>query len=524
MLVFMERNILLLVMFNGTAGYRTTNVPLYILSAFSLIAVFTILWLTKWGIAINNDSTVYIASALNLSRGAGLSEWAASGQLKPMTHFPPLYPFLLAFVNKLGFDILSSARWLNAFLFGANVFLIGLTSLRLTAWRHSPVVAGFLFISSTHLVLIHMMAVSEPLFIFLALLGTWFFIRHLENRSFPMLLISGLFFGLASLCRYIGIAFIIAGILYLIFFTKAAKKTKVIHALTMFAVSFSGLILWVVRNLSCTGSAADRSFNIYQIGNTAILKGFQTILWWLMFEMDMNCLGYIRLFAFLLILSLLFKYWFPKIKGILQKRFSPDISKSSIFILLCLTSYVILLFIFIVFFDPAIMLDYRILSPIYILLLLVFPIIFKPVKLNRLLTTIVVIWAASAAAYGICWGIDRTNSVKWDAYQRFNWHKMESLKILNSLPDDGAYLTNDPELLYALSGKVPSLLNKNMLSNPISPAGPGFLADGRTDTYLIFFKHKVTKPFLPSFEDIRPIPGLNIISDSPQIYICQINL
>ncbi|MBU1356364.1 MAG: glycosyltransferase family 39 protein, partial [Candidatus Edwardsbacteria bacterium] len=522
-LVFIERNILLLTMFYKSNIYRTTNAPLYILSSFSVIGVFVILWLTRWGIAINNDSTVYIASALNFSRGIGLSEWAASGHLKPMTHFPPLYPLLLAFTDKLGFDILPAARFLNAFLFGANIFLVGLLSLRLTAWRHAPIAAGFLFLFATHLLLIHMTAVSEPLFIFLALLGIRSFVAYIDHGAFPKLIMAGLFWGLASLCRYIGIAFILAGILYLIFFTKTVKKIKIVQALTMFAVSFSGIFFWVLRNLSFTGSAADRSFNIYQISNTAILKGFQTILWWLMFERYMTSLGYIRLFTFILILFLLLKYWGPQITVLSRKRLLPEFTKSSLFILLCLASYIASLFFSILFFDPAIMLDYRILSPVYILLLLLFPVILKPVKLNRGLTSLFVIWAVSAAAYGIWWGLDRTNSVKWDAYQRFNWRKIGSLTLLDRLPNDAAYLTNDPELLYALSGKVPNLLNRDKLFTLMNPEVPTPLAESRPDTYLVFFKQKVSKPFLPSLEDIRDIPGLNVIFDSPQIYICRIN-
>jgi len=503
--------------------YRTTNAPLYILSSFSVIGVFVILWLTRWGIAINNDSTVYIASALNFSRGIGLSEWAASGHLKPMTHFPPLYPLLLVFTDKLGFDILPAARFLNAFLFGANIFLVGLLSLRITAWRHAPIAAGFLFLFATHLLLIHMTAISEPLFIFLILLGIRSFAAYIDHGAFPKLIMAGLFWGLASLCRYIGVAFILAGVVYLLFFTKAAKRTAIIQASALFAVSFSGIFIWVLRNLSYTGSAADRSFNVYPVAKLSLFKGLQTILWWLMFEVDMNYLGYVRFISFFLILLLLFKYWAPQIRTIFQKRSFPELSESFIFIVLCLISYFSLLFISILFFDPSIMLDYRILSPVYILSLPLIPVILKPVKLNRVLTSFFLIWMASATAYGIWWGIEWTNYVKWDAYQRFNWRKMESIKSLHRIPEECHYLTNDPELLYALSGKVPSLLNKIMLSNLIRPAGTGLLIDGRTDTYLIFFKHKVPKPFLPSFEDIRNIPGLNIISDSPQIYICQIN-
>jgi hypothetical protein len=498
--------------------------PFYFLPLVSFAGILIILWLTRWGIAINNDSTVYLASALNYSRGAGLGEWAASGQIKPMIHFPPLYPLLLAYADKLGLDILTASRWLNAILFGLNIFLTGLISAELIRWRFSAVISSLLFIFSTHLLLIHMMAVSEPIFIMLVLLGIWFFLRHMANGSFSALLLSGFFLGLASLSRYIGVAFIISELIFLFSFRTGAYKATFLRAASFILVSFSGLIFWVVRNIHHTFSAADRTLAVYPVAKLSLLKGVQTALWWLMFEADMNFLGYVRFISFFLILFLLFKYWAPQITVLSQKRLLPNFLKSYIFILLCLASYITSLLASILFLDPAIMLDYRILSPVYILLLLLFPMILKPVKLNRRLTSLFVIWTVSSSAYGIWWGLDRTNSVKWDAYQRFNWHKMDSMRILAGLPNEGAYLTNDPELFYALTGKEPLLLNKQILSSLTRPAGPDLLVYGKKSIYLIFFKQKVSKPFLPSLEDIRNIPGLNVISDSPHIYICQLKL
>ncbi|HAD82113.1 MAG: hypothetical protein A2509_02480 [Candidatus Edwardsbacteria bacterium RIFOXYD12_FULL_50_11] len=506
-----------------TDKYCPAIFPFYFLPLASFAGLFIILWLTRWGVAINNDSTVYLSSALNYSRGAGLSEWSANGQLKPMTHFPPLYPLMLAFADKLGFDILVASRWLNALLFGSNIFLTGLLSSMLTKWRCAAVITSLLFLFSTHLLLLHMMAVSEPLFISLILLAIWCVMRYAERGTFPVLLLSGFFLGLAALSRYIGVAFIISVLIFLVSFRAGANKTTLLRVISFILVSFSGLMLWVARNIHYTSSAADRSFDVYPLVKLSLLKGLQTILWWLMFEVDMNYLGYVRFISFFLILFLLFKYWAPQITAMSQKRLLSKFSKSHLFILLCLASYIISLFASILFLDPAIMLDYRILSPAYVLLLLMFPLFSKPIQMNLFLATIVVFWITSSTAFGIWWGVDRTNSVKWDAYQRFNWHKMDSIQILDELPKDGAFLTNDPELLYALTGKEPSLLNNNQLSSLVKSAVPGNAPGSRNGSFLIFFKQKVYKPFLPSLEDIREIPGQIVISDSPQIYICRVN-
>ncbi len=518
-LVFPGRNILLLIMLYRSDKYCPANIPFYFLSLVSLAGVLILLWLTRWGIAINNDSTVYLASALNYSRGAGLSEWADVGQLKPMTHFPPLYPLLLAYAYKLGLDILVASRWLNALLFGSNIYLAGLLSSKLGRWKSSAFISPLFFLFSTHLLLIHMMAISEPLFILLALLGFWFFIQYMENPSFSALLLSGLFLGLASLSRYIGVAFIIAEVIILLSLRKTANKTTALRLISFISVSFSGIALWVVRNICRTSSTADRSFDIYPVAKLSLLKGVQTILWWLMLEIDMNFIGFMRFILFAVILVFIFKHWSSRVKSVPRKRIPAIFPKPVVFIILCLASYLSMLFVAIIFFDPAITLDYRILSPVYILLLLIFPMTLKSIKLNLLLMLVIALWTASAVAYEICWGIDVTTSVKWNAYQRFNWRKMESLALLGRLPDDAVYLTNDPELLYALSGKIPVLLNRDKLLTLINPEVTSPLTKIKPDTYLVFFKQKVSKPFLPDVNDIIKIPDRLIVNDSPQISI-----
>ncbi|OGT26304.1 MAG: hypothetical protein A2Z17_01700 [Gammaproteobacteria bacterium RBG_16_66_13] len=52
----------------------------------------------------NSDSVEYAVSARNLIRGAGLGLIQASGRFSPVTHFPPLYPLVLATSAWFGAD------------------------------------------------------------------------------------------------------------------------------------------------------------------------------------------------------------------------------------------------------------------------------------------------------------------------------------------------------------------------------------------------------------------------------------
>ncbi|MBI5203088.1 MAG: hypothetical protein HY925_15965, partial [Elusimicrobia bacterium] len=96
-------------------------------------------WTTRFGTRVFPDSAVYVSAARNLLRGSGFATSTANmegfalftgTELQPVTHFPPLYSLLLAALSPFGGDPLKVARPLGAALFGAIVFLTGLSVRR----------------------------------------------------------------------------------------------------------------------------------------------------------------------------------------------------------------------------------------------------------------------------------------------------------------------------------------------------------------------------------------------------------
>ena len=90
---------------------------------------------TPEGLGINDDSIAYIAGARSILDGNGYREaWLASNG--PVTHFPPGYPAVLAFIGFItGLDPLRGARALNGLLFGLNIVLTGWVGWRMTGSR-----------------------------------------------------------------------------------------------------------------------------------------------------------------------------------------------------------------------------------------------------------------------------------------------------------------------------------------------------------------------------------------------------
>src|SRR5512140_3077112 len=100
-------------------------ISLVALGILALVGIALVLRATPEGLGLSDDSIGYIAGARSMLAGHGYREaWLASDQ--PVTHFPPAYSSVLAFVGLLGIDPLRGARLLNALLFGLNIARAGI--------------------------------------------------------------------------------------------------------------------------------------------------------------------------------------------------------------------------------------------------------------------------------------------------------------------------------------------------------------------------------------------------------------
>ena len=94
-----------------------------IVPGFATIGFVGVILCTPNGIGIYSDSVVYVGVARNLLRGEGVTYFDDNGQMTTVTHYAPLYPFMLAGLGVAGVDPLEGARWLNALLFASNIML-----------------------------------------------------------------------------------------------------------------------------------------------------------------------------------------------------------------------------------------------------------------------------------------------------------------------------------------------------------------------------------------------------------------
>ena len=154
-----------------------------------------------YGALLNLDAVAYIAVARNLLAGEGLVGYGGDVYIT----WPPLYPLTLAGASLGRFDPIAVAGPLNAGIFGLTIFVIGrylrgrLASGYLAAW------ACFAIALAMPLVGLAAAALSEPLFILLAMLALTRADDYLGEGKIRALAWAAVLSALAWQTRYIGV-------------------------------------------------------------------------------------------------------------------------------------------------------------------------------------------------------------------------------------------------------------------------------------------------------------------------------
>ena len=227
------------------------------LALFSVLALIIVLRATPEGLTLSDDSIAYVAGARSMAAGNGYREaWLASNG--PVTHFPPAYPSVLAFLAWFGLDPLRGARFLGAVLFALSSALTGILGWRMTRSLPAGLIVSALFVLSGSLLRVHATALSEPLFIFLSLMSFWMIdLYHERDHHWLWLIAAGALAGMAYLTRYAGLA--LAGTLVIVLIVIHPTWRRRFISLGIFSASLLPWILgWALRNARVGGSVTNR--------------------------------------------------------------------------------------------------------------------------------------------------------------------------------------------------------------------------------------------------------------------------
>ncbi len=217
--------------------------PLTLLIAAS--GVLLVLVNTHLGAYLSDDSYYYIYPAREALAGNGFH---------PSYIFAPLFPLVLTAAGLTGLDPVEAARWLNAFLFGINIFLIARLMRKMGSLPGFGLLAAGLVLLSDVVVEIHGWVMSEALSITLMLACLNFTLTYLNNPRWRYWWAVSLAAGLAVLSRYAALPLVGGVLLILLFFSPTFRLASRIKKAALFGfVSLIPVAAYWIRNQLVSG-------------------------------------------------------------------------------------------------------------------------------------------------------------------------------------------------------------------------------------------------------------------------------
>jgi len=450
---------------------KSQSLFLIALGLIALGAIGMLMYSTPEGLGLSDDSIGYIAGARSILGGQGYREaWLASNG--PVTHFPPGFPSLLALIGLSGLDPLRGARFLNALIFGANAFLLGIIGWRMTKSQAAGVVLALLFAVNASLFNAHAVAMSEPLYIFFSLAAfLTFSYSGVEQQAVPQsdsklsdsrkwLIATGILTAFAYLTRYAGLALLATFLLTLILLPDTLRKKLASTGIFLTSV-IPFLIGWGIRNEIVADNATNRTLAYHPLSAENIETAIYNISEFLIpVENWRRALIQIPNFFFILTAIIIFILLIWVITKGLKKFFQPATKPPEILSFtngLYIFGYLASIISSMMLFDASTKFKLRILSPVYVALLILLVLLGhwvwqKRNILSRGIITLSAIVILALSAY------DTSNFVTklhkgGQGYASFKWYDSEAMDFLSQLPEGTRIYTNQPGPVYLYTNR-----------------------------------------------------------------------
>jgi hypothetical protein len=198
------------------------------------------LLVTRKGAYASPDSAFYVGTARNLVDGHGLTAPPGSPSL---SHFPPLFPLLLAGVAWVsGLDPLDAAGLVNPLLLGVTAVLVALVVCRRSGSVALGVAASGAVVVAVDLLVYFGSALSEALFVALVLGAMVSIAAAMERGSRGAFGAAVVLSAAACLTRYVGLALVVAEVAVLL---HVGRRKALGRAALLAGLSLAPLAGWL---------------------------------------------------------------------------------------------------------------------------------------------------------------------------------------------------------------------------------------------------------------------------------------
>jgi len=327
---------------------------------------------TPLGIGVGYDSVFYLSAADNFLNGSSLSRFDGYGNVIPLTHFPPLYPLILAafsFITQAPADIV--ARWLSVVFFGVNIYLMGWLVYRYTSSILAGALVSLAAFMSPIFVDVHLMAMTEPLYLILMLLTLHSLHNHIETKQLSALIFAAVMAALAYLTRYVGLTLVATGGLLILVWGRQSFWRRVKDAFLFGVIGVAPIVVWYARNLRVAGTVSNRTVLFHPPTMQKITGGTLIISQWFFPGIQSEQYRTVGLVFGTLIFSTLVLIWLLRLRKLGPDHTEKAAARFTAILVLYLIIYAAMLMASLTLFDASTRLNDRIMSPMYVLLILV---------------------------------------------------------------------------------------------------------------------------------------------------------
>jgi len=496
----------------------TTARNFLFIGLFSTIGSFLVyksIW--TYGPLVSPDSAVYLQTAENFKNGYGISVRDADG-FKVMTHWAPLYPIILSFFDDF--------RILNVLLAFITSFIFGAIILDATRSIYASILSAILLSISPTYVLIFSYLWSETLSLPFVLLTLSLIKKYLDRQSFYLLFIFSILISISTLIRYANLFFIL--VIVAIFFVY---RLPIRHLLLSLAISSSLFVLWQLRNISAPNpqfTTRELSLHLPSIHHFYTL--FSTLIGYILPEKD-TLLSNIYIppekgFT----LSKYFQNWsfivaFSFILGIVvflsKKEGKLEISNWEKLLLICSVCYIVFIFTSISIYDYTTPPDTRILSPLFLFLVIFsFVFIYKILNFKLRGALIYLVLTISYLNYELSYFQNIKENPRLHFLNKTSLLNLEIIKEIKDLPKDAYIYTNDPFLVYFGAKRFSSMMPLKF--NPVANKPDKNFQDKIKDMYmklkqkdgfLVIF-YPFNPPYIPTREELENLLPLKVYKET----------
>ena len=480
---------------------------------------------TPWGLGLSPDSVVYIGAARSLAQGNGLSLPTDSAAMAPLVHYPPLYPALLAMTRLSGLDVIAAAKWLNVFLFCANIFLAGIIGYRASGILPLAILTAGLVATAFPMALVHSMVWSEPLYMVCQSAALLFLLSYLRECAFRSLMAAAVATGLSVLGRYAGVSLVISGAAAILWLGAERWKKKCFDVGSFLAVSLLPIGLWAARNQWVAGSATDRNIGFHPAGLGELTAAVDTIGAW--FSAFWTSSADIQLYSVCVVVigGLAIGFSGPKLGVRHAPANAAGLKMVSSLMALVAVTYLALVFLTISLFDAQTPVDSRLLAPCYV-----------PS----------VLFVISAWTFISCRGQERARfrfvppavglliiglqlpaTLNWlrqhyrqgIGYSSREWKESETIEQLATKMPSVLIYSNAPDVVYTLLGRPAAMIPRRTMTASNLP-NPNFHAElehmNRTlqaaNGVIVFFDRVHWRKYLPSAAELESSLRLRLVT------------